>query len=148
MLRLGQCCIFRQEPVNFRRTTARYLGTLSPSAGRRHLAALCRHNAESLQQALAFCRANGIGAFRINSQILPLKTHPVFGYDLFDLPGGGEIRAMFRDAGRYGRDHGIRTTFHPDQFHPAFRVPIGRCWCAAWRTWFTRPRWPSGPGPT
>ncbi len=116
MIRFGLCCLFRQAPIAFRRTTARYLSRLDPAAARRHLAGLCRRNAEGLHQALAFCRRNGIGAFRINSQILPLKTHPEFAYDLRDLPGGREIEGLFRDAGRYARDHGIRTSFHPDQF--------------------------------
>jgi UV DNA damage endonuclease len=116
MIRFGLCCIFREAPIKFRRTTARYLGTLDEAAGRRRLADLCRHNALSLQQALAYCRNAGIGAFRINSQILPLKTHPAFAYNLVDLPAGTEIEAMFRDAGRYARDHEIRTSFHPDQF--------------------------------
>jgi UV DNA damage endonuclease len=116
MIRFGLCCIFRQEPIRFRRTTARHLSTLAPAAGRRHLADICRHNARNLQQALAYCHGTGIGAFRINSQILPLKTHPGFAYDLSDLPGGRDIASMFRDAGRYARRHDIRTSFHPDQF--------------------------------
>ncbi len=116
MLRFGLCCIFREAPIRFRRTTARYLAGLDPVAGRRRLAELCRHNALSLQQALRYCHGAGIGAFRINSQILPLKTHPAFGYDLGDLPGGPEIEALFRDAGRFARDCDLRTSFHPDQF--------------------------------
>lgn len=116
MTRFGLCCIFRQEPIRFRRTTARYLSTLPPDAGRRHLADICRHNAHSLQEALSFCRGAGIGAFRINSQILPLKTHPDAGYTLSDLPGGRDIESMFRDAGRFARQNDIRTSFHPDQF--------------------------------
>ena len=116
MIRFGLCCIFRQAPIRFRRTTARYLQTRDAAAGRHHLAELCRHNALSLQEALRFCRQAGIGAFRINSQILPLKTHPDFAYNLKDLPGGKQIEAMFRDAGRYAREHDLRTSFHPDQF--------------------------------
>lgn len=116
MIRFGLCCIFHDAPIKFRRTTARYLGTLDPAAGRQRLADLCRHNALSLQQALAYCRGAGIGAFRINSQILPLKTHPDWRYTLADLPGGRDIESMFREAGSYARQHDIRTSFHPDQF--------------------------------
>ena len=116
MIRFGLCCIFRDAPIRFRRTTARHLGSLRPADGRRHLADICRHNAHSLQEALAYCGGAGIGAFRINSQILPLKTHPDFGYALGDLPGGETIESMFREAGRYARHHDIRTSFHPDQF--------------------------------
>ena len=116
MVRFGLCCIFRDTQIKFRRTTARYLGALDPAAGRQRLAELCRHNALSLQQALAYCQSAGIGAFRINSQILPLKTHPDAGYALSDLPGGRDIESMFRDAGRFARQNDIRTSFHPDQF--------------------------------
>lgn len=116
MIRLGLCCIFRNQPVKFRRTTAKFLSTLSLPGQRRHLAAICLHNAQSLLKALEFCRGHGIGAFRINSQILPLKTHPQAGYEMADLPGCDDIIDTFRSCGRFSREHGIRTSFHPDQF--------------------------------
>ena len=59
---------------------------------------------------------HGIGCFRINSQIFPLKTHPRHRYHLAELPGGEEIIARFRDCGAFAREHGLRTCFHPDQF--------------------------------
>jgi UV DNA damage endonuclease len=80
------------------------------------LSELCVHNAESLQKSLVFCCENGIGDFRINSQILPLKTHPDVGYDLFDLPGAEDIVSGFKACGEFCLAHDIRTTFHPDQF--------------------------------
>jgi UV DNA damage endonuclease len=66
--------------------------------------------------ALHFCSANGIGSFRINSQILPLKTHPNVGYDLKELPGGSQIVAQFRKCKVFATSAGLRTAFHPDQF--------------------------------
>ena len=78
MIRWGICCIFRDAPIKFRRTTAKYTAKLSTDERRRHLSDICRHNANSLLEALQFCRGNGILAFRINSQILPLKTHPQY----------------------------------------------------------------------
>jgi UV DNA damage endonuclease len=66
--------------------------------------------------ALQFCSANGIGCFRVNSQILPLKTHPDVGYDLKELPDGPQIVAQFRKCGKFAKAAGLRTTFHPDQF--------------------------------
>ena len=116
MIRLGLCCIFREQPVKFRRTTAKFLSSFPLAEQRQHLAAICLHNAQSLLKALEFCRGHGIGAFRINSQILPLKTHPQAGYDMADLPGGDDIIKTFRSCGRFSREHDIRTTFHPDQF--------------------------------
>ncbi|THB73112.1 MAG: UV DNA damage repair endonuclease UvsE [Desulfobacteraceae bacterium] len=116
MIRLGLCCIFRDQPIRFRRTTAKYLASLSRRGQLGRLSEICLHNAQSLKKALAFCWENGIGCFRINSQILPLKTHPDAGYDMSDLPGGDEIIRLFKDCGSYAADHDIRTTFHPDQF--------------------------------
>jgi UV DNA damage endonuclease len=80
------------------------------------LAGLCLENARALQQAISFCASHGIGGFRINSQILPVKTHPEAGYDVADLPDGEGIVAAFTQAGELARDLGVRLTFHPDQF--------------------------------
>jgi len=66
--------------------------------------------------ALKFCFQNHIGDFRINSQILPLKTHPEVGYDILDLPDADQIIETFMACGLFSRNHNIRTTFHPDQF--------------------------------
>ena len=80
------------------------------------LSGLCISNAEALQASLQFCADNGIGCFRINSQILPLKTHAQCGYNVPDLPDGAEIIRRFRACGEFASDHDIRTCFHPDQF--------------------------------
>ena len=116
MIRLGLCCIFREHPVKFRRITAKFLSSLSASQRKKRLAEICLHNAQSLQKSLEFCRKMEIGDFRINSQILPLKTHPEAGYDMRDLPDFSQIIETFRACGEFGRRHNIRTTFHPDQF--------------------------------
>jgi UV DNA damage endonuclease len=116
MLRFGLCCIFKEHPVKFRRTTAKFLSRFSWGEQRARLSELCLANARSLMDALAFCRENNIGGFRINSQILPLKTHPEVGYDILDLPESDQIIDTFKGCGRFSRTHNIRTTFHPDQF--------------------------------
>ncbi|MCM2284439.1 MAG: UV DNA damage repair endonuclease UvsE [Desulfobacula sp.] len=116
MIRFGLCCIFKEEPIRFGRATAGFLLKFSPAERRERLSKICLANAQSLFRALAFCRQNGIGCFRINSQILPLKTHPDLGYEVSDLPDAKTIMDTFKACGRFGRDHDIRTTFHPDQF--------------------------------
>lgn len=80
------------------------------------LAKLCQHNAEALLASLGFCAAQGIGAFRINSQILPSKTHPEAGYEMAELPGGCDIIRRFRECGAFARERDVRLSFHPDQF--------------------------------
>ncbi len=116
MIRFGLCCIFREEPIRFRRTTAKYLNNMERKQQLAHISSLCLHNAKSLMQALRFCHRHGIGAFRVNSQILPLKTHPDVGYQLEELPNNQEIIEAFRACGDFCRQKGLRTTFHPDQF--------------------------------
>lgn len=116
MIRLGLCCIFRDEPIRFRRATAAGLARMTGAERLARLGALCLANAESLHQALVYCAGHGIGSFRVNSQILPLATHPVAGYRVRDLPDGAAIERRFLDCGALARRHGLRTTFHPDQF--------------------------------
>ncbi|OGR78891.1 MAG: UV damage repair endonuclease UvsE [Elusimicrobia bacterium GWC2_64_44] len=116
MLRLGLCCKFEGEPIKFLTATALHTGRLAPGARARKLAGLCAANASALRASLEYCAAHGIGCFRVNSQVLPLATHPELGYDLKDLPGGRAIIADFEDCGALARKLGLRLTFHPDQF--------------------------------
>ncbi len=116
MIRFGLCCIFREEPIKFRRTTAKHMMTLDRQAQLKHLGLICEHNAQALLQALQFCHAHDIKDFRVNSQILPLKTHPTVGYRIQDLPNCQKIIDSFRHCGTFCLEKDIRTTFHPDQF--------------------------------
>ena len=116
MIRLGLCCTFHREPIAFRTTTATALLRLPRPQGLRKLANLALENAASLRRALGYCAAHGIGAFRVNSQILPLKTHPQAGYAVEDLPQADAIVSAFQACGETARALGIRLSFHPDQF--------------------------------
>lgn len=116
MIRLGLCCIFVEAPIRFRRTTATHQAKFERQEQHHNLSELCMHNAHALYDALTYCRTNGIGAFRINSQILPLITHPRQGYKISDLPVGDEIVDAYRRCGDFAGRHDIRTSFHPDQF--------------------------------
>ena len=116
MIRFGLCCIFRKEPIKFRRTTAKYLNRFDPKKQLHHISEICAHNAKSLLDALIFCNRHGIQDFRVNSQILPLKTHPDAGYQIEDLPLYRKIIDAFRECGAFCRENDLRTTFHPDQF--------------------------------
>lgn len=86
------------------------------AARKEKLAALCLANAAALREALAYCTAHGIGDFRVNSRILPLRTHPEMGYAVEELPEAARIVAAFKACGRFAQRHGLRTTFHPDPF--------------------------------
>lgn len=116
MIRLGLCCVFRDEPIKFRTTTAAAMKRLGRDAQLARLSGLCLENAEALLKALRYCAGHGIGCFRINSQILPVKTHPEVGYEVDDLPDCQSIVKGFRRCGDFAQANGLRTTFHPDQF--------------------------------
>ena len=116
MIRLGLCCLFLKEPIRFRTTTARATMRLDRATALEKIASLCLHNGSALLQALKYCVTHGIGDFRVNSQILPLRTHPLTGYRMSDLPGARQIIAAFRQCGRFAQDNALRLTFHPDQF--------------------------------
>lgn len=115
-LRLGLCCQFAVEPIKFRTTTATAMLRLSKQERLARLAELCQANADALLAALQFCAVHGIGAFRINSQILPVKTHPTAGFETGELPGSAGSVARFKECGEFARKHNLRLSFHSDQF--------------------------------
>lgn len=116
MTRLGLCCTFRDQPIKFVNTTVTSIAKMKRPDALAKLSRLCLENADALLASLQFCVPNNIGCFRINSQILPIKTHPESGYDIADLPEADEIVRRFRECGRFVRKHELRTCFHPDQF--------------------------------
>lgn len=116
MIRLGLCCMFRDQPIKFVNTTATAIGKMKRPDALAKLSGLCMANADALLLALQFCSENGIGCFRVVSQILPLKTHPTCGYEVEKLPDGDEIIRRFKACGKFVKRHGLRTCLHPDQF--------------------------------
>jgi UV DNA damage endonuclease len=115
-IRWGLCCQFLDAPIRFRTATHRYVASLSAERRRAYLSDVARSNAIALAHAVERCDELGIGAFRINSQVLPLATHPVSGYTLDDLEQGEVIRRAFEAAGELARLRDVRLSFHPDQF--------------------------------
>jgi UV DNA damage endonuclease len=114
--RLGLCCAFMEQSIRFRTTTARFAGTLGARERGKHLQGIALHNAVALVQAVEWCGANGVGAFRVTSQFLPLATHPGLGYRLADIDRDGAAENILRQAGRLAARRGVRLSFHPDQF--------------------------------
>jgi UV DNA damage endonuclease len=116
LIRWGLCCQFLDSPITFRTATHAYAGGLEVETRRAYLADIAAHNADALAAAIERCHELGIGAFRINSQILPLATHPVTGYDLEQLDPSGAIAGAFEWAGALARAYDVRLSLHPDQF--------------------------------
>lgn len=115
-LRWGLCCQFAEHPIKYGTTTATAALRLSSEDRAGKLSQLCAHNAQALLETLEYCRQQSIGCFRVNSQILPLATHPTAGYSLPDLPDGRAIVALFEQCGGFAARHDIRLCFHPDQY--------------------------------
>ena len=105
-MRLGHCCTFVEAPIKLRHTTARYAGSLDTRERKRFLVELALHNAAALADAVRWCASNGVGAFRIHNELVPLLTHPTLGWKL-DPAVVRALRAV---------PEGVRLSFHPDQF--------------------------------
>lgn len=116
MIEWGLCCIFRGEPIRFRRATAASLRPLPRPEQLRKLAALIRSNAENLKRAFERCAELQIGAFRINSELLMLATHSDAGYRLEELPEADTLQKLFDEARNRADRLGVRRSLHPDQF--------------------------------
>jgi UV DNA damage endonuclease len=116
MIRLGLCCLFLEQPIQFRALTAK---TLRPHPRPEQLARIsevCRSNSENLLQALHVLNRLGIGAFRISSPLFPRYTHPDVGYRLEDLPHRRQILQQLKSVRINAQQKGLRLSFHPDQF--------------------------------
>jgi UV DNA damage endonuclease len=115
-IRLGLCCIFKEESIRFRSTTAKYLLQLSREQQLQKLSWICLQNSENLLAALIFLQKKSVGAFRILSPFFPRFTHPDVGYSLHDLPDAEIILHNLKRAKKFRDEHDIRLSFHPDQF--------------------------------
>jgi UV DNA damage endonuclease len=116
VIRWGLCCQFLDSPITFRTATHGYAGGLGPKTRRAYLADIAAHNADALAAAVERCHELGIGAFRVNSQVLPLATHPITGYSLEQLDPSGTIAGAFEWAGALAQAYDVRLSLHPDQF--------------------------------
>ncbi len=124
-MRFGLCCLFKEEKIAFRITTAKVLSQLPRGEQLAKLSGICHSNIQSLLLAVQTVHRLGIGAFRIMSPLFPRMTHPDVGYALGNLPDGEAIGDLFKAVRSFARLHDIRLSFHPDQFvvlsspHPA-----------------------------
>ena len=115
-MRLGLCCLFKQENIAFRTITAKSLLTMTRGEQLLKLSRICDINSRNLLDSVKTCHALGIGAFRIMSPLFPRMTHPDVGYSLSDLPDGEEIMKLLDATRSFSWLNDIRLSFHPDQF--------------------------------
>ena len=102
-MRFGLCCLFKDEKIAFRTTTAKALRAMPRSEQLLKLSAICQDNARNLLQAVQACHDLGIGAFRIMSPLFPRMTHPEVGYELDELPEGDAVRRLLGETRTYAR---------------------------------------------
>ena len=115
-MRFGLCCLFKQEKISFRTTTAKVLSSMPREDQLRKLSGICYDNSLNLLFTVKACHKLDIGAFRIMSPLFPRMTHPDVGYGLSDLPDGNAIGQLLCAIRNFTRQHDIRLSFHPDQF--------------------------------
>lgn len=115
-MRLGLCCLFKQERIHFRTTTAKVLSVMPRATQLSRLSGICLDNAGNLLSALKVVRRLGIGAFRITSQLFPRMTHPDVGYTLEQLPDAQTITVQLAEIRSLAAQKNIRLSLHPDQF--------------------------------
>lgn len=117
MIRLGLCCIFLEEPIRFRQTTAAALQKVSRKEQLKKVSFLCLTNLKSLGVALDWVISNGVGAFRVLSPLFPRITHPHVGYTIEELPDVDRIESQCKYIRNLRAQGGIRLSLHPDQFN-------------------------------
>lgn len=118
MIRLGLCCGFVNAPIKFRTTTVTHLTTLQERDEDVYsfLHTIVEENLDSLKKAITFCSQNGIGAFRINSALIPAATHPQWRELADQLFQSKQLLRLFQAASELASAEEIRLSFHPDQF--------------------------------
>ena len=115
-MRFGLCCLFKDEEIAFRTTTAKVLSVMPRGEQLKKLSGICHSNTQNLVRAMQTVHRLGIGAFRIMSPLFPRMTHPDVGYSLADLPDADTIANLLYAARSFSQLHDIRLSFHPDQF--------------------------------
>lgn len=117
MIRLGLCCIFREQEIIFRQTTAKSLMKMDRAAQLNKLGNIILHNLDSVLRALHWLKNHDIKAFRILSPLFPRYTHPEVAYNLDELPCSEDIANQVSSIHTFGKKHHFRLSLHPDQFN-------------------------------
>lgn len=91
-------------------TFARY-GQLSQTERREKLLSVTYQNLLNTERMIHYNIAHGIPLYRFSSSIAPLATHPEVKWD-YVTP----FREKWQEIGALVKKHGIRTSFHPNQF--------------------------------
>ncbi|GAB3637343.1 UV DNA damage repair endonuclease UvsE [Hymenobacter arcticus] len=104
-MKIGYPCVNEKLPCSAARTFR--LASYTPERLEETVAA----NLACLQQILEWNVAHGLLFFRMGSDIVPFGSHEVNTF-----PWRERFASEFRAIGEYVKQHGMRISFHPDQF--------------------------------
>ncbi|RZL13164.1 MAG: UV DNA damage repair endonuclease UvsE, partial [Hymenobacter sp.] len=104
-MKIGYPCVNETLPCSAARTFR--LASYTPERVEETVAA----NLACLRQILEWNVAHGLQFFRMGSDIVPFGSHEVNTF-----PWRERFTADFKAIGDYVKQHGLRISFHPDQF--------------------------------
>lgn len=118
--RLGLCCAFVDQPhFKFRTTTVAHLSRLDArdkAEAFGYYEKIIVDNLATLEQVIGWCHANGVHAFRVNSDLWPRATHPLVVPWVEQLFATQSIREQCARIRTLTAAHDVRLSEHPDQF--------------------------------
>ena len=107
---LGLVCITASEAVRYRTITRKRLLEFDAQTQREKLRELYAANLERFNNAITFCKENGIRLYRLTSGLFP------FADESFGLEVLHEFKTQLAETGRRALQNGLRVVLHPDQF--------------------------------
>jgi UV DNA damage endonuclease len=109
-VQFGLCCInttLREQGIYCNHTCFRYNFTVE------HALKLAKMNVEALDPILRYNAANGIGSYRLSSDMFPHFTDD----ETEKYQPTGEIKEILQRTGKLAKDLGQRLTMHPGQYN-------------------------------
>lgn len=115
--KLGYCCInlslsdgvSKKKRVGVNRSMTK---KTFEEKGIGYVSELVLLNVKDLYKILTWNHENGIGMYRMSSDMFPWMSE----YDLNDLPDFLEIKEILEDCGTFAKSTGQRLTFHPSPY--------------------------------
>jgi UV DNA damage endonuclease len=112
-MRVGYCCINETLKIGIKTITLKKFKTLSQQDQYNVLKDLTRENFDNLLKVIRWNVDNGIGMFRVSSDIVPLATIPNITYKFHE---DEYIIKICSTINELCTKYDIRLTIHPSQF--------------------------------
>ena len=85
--------------------------------GYEYLSELIQSNLHALKEILVWNAKSGYRLYRLSSEMFPFMSHPVWGYQIEDLPESQTIITLLKEIGDFAQLTKQRLTFHPGPFN-------------------------------